>query len=96
MHALDVVGRDQVGAGLGDGLAQVCVLGRVEAFLPASASAWHALRIALDAGSAARADDQVGDLLLLDDLPVDEFLDVGMVEIEDDHLGGAAGGAAAT
>ena len=35
-----------------------------------------------------------GDLLLLDHLPVDEVLDVGMVDIDDHHLGGAPRGAA--
>ena len=35
-----------------------------------------------------------GDLQLLADLPVDEHLDVGVIEIEADHLGGPAGGAA--
>ena len=42
---------------------------------------------------AARRDH--GHLALLGDLPVDEGLDVGMVQVEADHLGGAAGGAAA-
>ncbi len=36
------------------------------------------------------AGDQRGDLLLLLDLPVDEGLDVGMVDVDDHHLGGAA------
>ena len=45
------------------------------------------------AGIAGR--DQRGDLLLLVRFPVDELLDVGVIEIEADHLGGAAGGAAA-
>ncbi len=36
-----------------------------------------------------------GDLLLLDHLPVNERLDVRVVNVDDDHLGGAAGGAAA-
>ena len=35
-----------------------------------------------------------GDLLLLAHLPVDEGLDVRMVDVDDDHLGGAARGAA--
>ena len=42
-----------------------------------------------------RAGDQCADLLFLDDLPVDVILDVGVIEVEDDHFGGAAGGAAA-
>ena len=41
-----------------------------------------------------RAGDERGDLLLLDHLPVDELLDVGMVGVDDHHLGGAARGAA--
>jgi hypothetical protein len=39
--------------------------------------------------------DQGGDLDLFADLPVDEAVDVGVVEVEADHLGGAPGGAAA-
>ena len=38
---------------------------------------------------------QHGDLALLGHLPLDEGLDVGMVQIEADHLGGAARGATA-
>ena len=34
-----------------------------------------------------RAGHQGRDLLLLDDLPVDELLDIGVIEIENDHLG---------
>ena len=41
-----------------------------------------------------RAGDQRGDLLLFPDLPVDEILDVRMVDVDDDHLGGAPRGAA--
>ena len=41
-----------------------------------------------------RAGDEVRDLLLLDHLPVDELLDVGMIDVDDHHLGGAARGAA--
>jgi hypothetical protein len=37
-----------------------------------------------------RAGDKSGDLLLLDHLPLDEVLDVGMIDIDDDHLGGSA------
>src|SRR5690606_4028173 len=37
--------------------------------------------------------DQRGDLLLLLDFPVDELLDVRMIDVDDDHLRGAAGGA---
>ncbi len=41
-----------------------------------------------------RTGHQCGDLALLDRLPGDELLDVGVVEIEAHHLGRAAGGAA--
>jgi hypothetical protein len=41
-----------------------------------------------------RAGDQRSDLLLLDHLPVDEFLDVRVVGVDDHHLGRAARGAA--
>ena len=41
-----------------------------------------------------RSAHQRGDLLLLHHLPGDEVLDVGMVDVDDDHLGGAPGGAA--
>ena len=41
-----------------------------------------------------RSAHQRGDLLLLDHLPGDEVLDVGVVDVDDDHLGGAPGGAA--
>src|SRR6202030_2285864 len=37
---------------------------------------------------------QGGNLLLFLNLPVDELLDIRMIDVDDDHLGGAAGGAA--
>ena len=37
-----------------------------------------------------RAGDEGRDLLLLDHLPVDEGLDIGMVDVDRHHLGGAA------
>jgi hypothetical protein len=40
------------------------------------------------------ARDEARDLLLLHDLPVDEFLDIGVVGVDDDHLGRAPRGAA--
>ena len=40
------------------------------------------------------AGDEGGDLLLLLHLPVDIGLDVGVIDVDDDHLGGAARGAA--
>ena len=41
-----------------------------------------------------RSGDEARDFLLLDHLPVDERLDIRMVDVEDHHLGGAARGAA--
>ena len=41
----------------------------------------------------ARTGDKGGDLLFFVDLPVDELLDIWMIDIDDDHLGCAAGGA---
>jgi hypothetical protein len=46
------------------------------------------------AAEQLRAGDQRRDLLLLDHLPVDELLDVGMIDVDHDHLGGAPRGAA--
>ena len=40
------------------------------------------------------AGDEGGDFLLLDHLPVDELLDIGMIGIDDHHFGSAARGAA--
>ena len=91
---LDVVGRDQGGVGVADRLAQRLVFGPVEARDRVGvgvAGPDDGVQVAVE---QLRAGHQGGDLLLLDHLPVDELLDVGMVEIEDDHLGGAAGGAA--
>ena len=42
-----------------------------------------------------RAGHQRGDLLLLDDLPVDVLLDVRVIDVDDDHLGCAPRGPAA-
>ena len=48
--------------------------------------------LAVEVGGVAGGDEGP-DLLLLALLPVDELLDVGMVDVEDDHLGGPPGGA---
>jgi hypothetical protein len=50
--------------------------------------------LAVEVGGHAPVLDEEAGLVLFDLLPVDEGLDVGMVDVEDDHLGGAAGGAA--
>ena len=56
--------------------------------------------LVLDAGDVLAAEVHVvpgvaqrADLVLLARLGLDELLDVGVVDVEDDHLGGAAGGA---
>ena len=94
-HALDQVVR-HMGSARGLDLApQHRVLLRIEAVV-ARALAVHAgfedqlevLLVDLGAG------DEGGDLLLLDHLPVDELLDVGMIGVDDHHLGGAPRGAA--
>ena len=93
--AADVVVRHVIPARRFDLAAEHRVLVRREAIV-ARALAVHAgfqdrVQVPLiDLG----AGDQVGDLLLLDHLPVDECLDVRMIDVEDDHLGGAARGAA--
>ena len=94
-HAPDVTVRHAVLARRLDLAAEHRVLVRIEAIV-ARARAIHA---GLQDGAQMplvdlRAGDEVRDLLLFGDLPVDELLDVRMVGIEDDHLGGAARGAA--
>ena len=94
-HPLDVIVRNVIAPRGLDLAPQHRVLLRIEAIV-ARAFAVHArlhdqLEVLL---VDPRAGDEVGHLLLLDHLPVDELLDVGMVGIDDHHLGGAAGGAA--
>ena len=93
--AADVVVGHQVAARFLDGALERGVLGRLEAGL--------AFRLAVDAGlhdglEPPLADLGAGherrDLLLLLHLPVDVGLDVGMVDVDHHHLGGAPRGAA--
>ncbi len=94
-HALDEVVRDVILARGLDFAPQHRVFLRIEAIV-ARALAEHAglhdrfevLLIDL------RARDEGRDLLLLDDLPLDELLDVGVVGVDDHHLRRAARGAA--
>src|SRR6185295_1111325 len=90
-HALDVVVGDVIAARRPDLALERRVLLRLEAIV--------ARAFAVDAGleNGAQvllvdlgAGDQRRDLLLLLHLPVDELLDVGMVGVDDHHLGGAA------
>ena len=95
-HALDVVIGHQRPAGELDLAAQRRVLLGQEAVvaraLAVDAGAHHRLEVLLvDPG----AGDEGGDLLLLAYLPVDVLLDVGMIDVDHHHLGGAARGAAA-
>ena len=94
-HAADVVLRHRGLLGGADLALQGGVLGRIEAALAgdrAVADRLHDGGQVLGAGLGAG--DERGDLLLLADLPVDVLLDVRMVDVDDHHLGGAAGGAA--
>ncbi|MNV19016.1 hypothetical protein D3C71_1098590 [compost metagenome] len=93
--ALDVVFRHHVLLGGADFALQGRVLGRVEAIA--------VIGLAIDAGLHDRlqvlgddlgAGHESSNLLLLVHLPVDIGFDIGMVGINNHHLGGAAGGAA--
>ena len=93
--ALDVIVGHEVTARRLDLAAQHRVLVRIEAIV--------ARAFAVDAGLEHRAQvllvdlragDEARDLLLLGHLPVDELLDVGMIDVDDHHLGRAARGAA--
>ncbi len=93
--ALDVI-VGNVGLARGfDFALQRRVEGRIEAIIA------RALAIAArpDDGvqmflSKLGAGDQRRHLLLLDDLPIDEIFDIGVIDVDDHHLGGAARGAA--
>ena len=88
--------RHAVALGFADGDLELRVLGGVEssaspsasqltqAFITAFRRFWQILR----------AGDEGGNLLLLAHLPGDVFFDIGMIDIDDDHFGGAARGAA--
>ena len=103
--ATNVVVRHMVASRFLDGSLQLRVLGRVEAALVENAvRAGAALGVAVDARlhdrlQALRRDlgagDESGDLLLLLHLPVDVLFDIGMIDVDHHHLGGAACGAAA-
>ena len=102
--AQDVVVRHLVAARFFDGALQGRVLGGIEAALVGDARlGLAALGLAVDAGLHDRlqalaadlgAGDEGRDLLLLLHLPVDVLLDVGMIDVDDDHLGRAPRGAA--
>jgi hypothetical protein len=92
-HAQDVVVRDHRRARAGDRRLERLVGARVEAGLALRAVAGGHDRVEMLVGEA-RAGDQRGHLLLLDHLPVDVVLDVGVVDVDGDHLGRAARGAA--
>ncbi len=69
--------------------SSVASCGRVSR--PRRGQAWHAFRMALRCRlSSFEPSDQGRDLVLLDHLPVDELLDIGMIEIQNHHFGGAA------
>ena len=93
--ALDVVVRHQRLAGeLHLALERRVLLGVEAAIafaLAVHAGLEHGLHVLLDGLGTG---DESGDLLLLLHLPVDIGLDIRMVGVDHDHLGGAAGGAA--
>ena len=89
--AQDVVVGHAVAARVLDGALQSRVLSRVEAVGPVGLAVDAGLHHRLEALLAdLGAGDEGGDLLLLLHLPVDVFLDVGVIDVDDDHLGGAA------
>ncbi len=89
--ALDIVFRNQRLLGGTDLALQRRVLLGIEAGIVAAVAIDAGLHDRLQVlGDDLRAGDEGGDLLLFLDLPVDVFLDVGMVDVDDDHLGGAA------
>ena len=96
---LDVVLRDhRLARGDHRGL-ELRVASRVEARLVLGAAVRGVVAAGRDDGVQALvrelgARDHRRDLLLLRHFPVDERLDVGVVDVDGDHLGGAPGGAA--
>ena len=94
-HALDVVFRNLVLLCGLDFALQGRVLRRIEAIIIVRFAVDTSLH---DGGQMLLDDLGTGDersnLLLFLDLPVDIFLDIRMIDVDDDHLGGAAGRAA--
>ncbi len=86
--ALDVVFRQLGLAGVDDGASQPDVPLRIERTVALVVEAGLHDRIEMPAGQP-RSRHQRGDLLLLEHLPGDELLDVGVVDIDGHHLGGA-------
>src|SRR5262249_33842326 len=85
--------RYQGGPGLCDGLAQVRVPRGVELLVglgPAGTGFEDGVEVLLQ---RLRTGDQRRDFLLFDDLPVDELLDIRMIEIQYHHFCGSARGA---
>src|SRR5690606_35158884 len=96
-RALDVVLRDLRATSIADGDTDGAVLGRLPAVFDGDLLGVVARvedGVEMDAARLA-ASDQRRDLLLLANLPIDELLDVRMVDVDDDHLGGASRGATA-
>ena len=94
-HALDVSVGDRDFFRLANRLAEALVHGRVETVIGIAVPGAQRGEDAVQHPFVhLRARDDRGDLLLLDHLPVDEGLDIGVVGIDDDHLGRAPRGAA--
>ncbi|MNI16182.1 hypothetical protein D3C73_695080 [compost metagenome] len=93
--ALDVVFRNQVLLGSADFALQGRVLQRVIAIVVTAFAVDAGLHDRLQVlGDDLRTGDEGGNLLLFLDLPVDVFLDIRMVDIDNHHLGRATGRAA--
>ncbi|MPL92618.1 hypothetical protein SDC9_38730 [bioreactor metagenome] len=94
-HAVDVGFRDQRLLGRADRCLQPRVQRRIDAALfravPGADRVEDLVQLAL---VHLRAGNERGDLLLLDHLPVDEGLDVGVIHVADHHLRRAPRGAA--
>ena len=92
-HPLDEVFRDHRPAAFEDGLFQAQILVRVEPVLAVAFAACPYHRVQVLGGQLGPG-HQGRDLLFFLNFPVDELLDIRMVDIDDNHLGGAAGCAA--
>ena len=88
--ALDIVFRHHRRTRGADGLSQRQIALRIEAILLGDARLVAGADNGVQMGIAELgAGNQGGDFLLLDSLPANEFLDVGMIDVEADHFRGA-------
>ncbi len=94
-NALDSVVGHLVLARSFDGFLQLRIILRIEAIhigaVNAGTNGHDGVQVL---GEDLRTGDQRGDLLFLNDFPVDVVFDIGVIDIQRDHLGRTAGGAA--